>query len=387
MNSNNSVDNINGNVFYSTRKLLLFWFSVVLLCGATFFSAPVQAQDSIPFKRTPFNLFLSRSDHFDSSYIENHTYGFMLRLYAIDKFSDLKYSLDDYPSFRISPNRRTNVGFGFNYLWLGLNFAFNLPLINNDDLKYGETARMDAQMYIYGRKNILDFYLTYYKGFYLENPQDYVPEWDSESPYPNFPNMKQLTLGGAYTYIFNSERFSYKAAFIQNDIQKRSAGSFLLGSVLSYYHMKSDKATIIASGYDTLFPDLPIFNDTLLFKRFEYYSVGIRAGYAYSFVVKKYFFASLSAEPSLSFGATVERQKDNDLERSSKLVTGFMGRFAVGYNGPSYFAVFSYLFDSEDLADRDIAINYALGYWRVSVGVRLNWFQKKCRVVQTQMDR
>jgi hypothetical protein len=61
----------------------------------------------------------------------------------------------------------------------------------------------------------------------MVNPEDFI-EWDE--PYqPQVRNLETFSLGGNGFYLFNSRKFSYKAAYLRNEIQKRSAGSLSTG--------------------------------------------------------------------------------------------------------------------------------------------------------------
>ena len=92
-----------------------------------------------------------------------------------------------------SPNSNLNLGLQFNYKWFGLGLAFNFPFINNDNHKYGETTRFDFQTNIFTRSLAIDLYYQKYQGFYIENPEEYIPDWDPEFPYPQRPDIVSFT--------------------------------------------------------------------------------------------------------------------------------------------------------------------------------------------------
>src|SRR5687768_1596051 len=85
----------------------------------------------------------------DSNYVEDHTDDLTVRLLGSRKYTywDMRDNeIDEVVHYR--PNANNNVGFGVNYKWLGLNFAFNLPFFNDDDDKYGETTFLDLQSHL-----------------------------------------------------------------------------------------------------------------------------------------------------------------------------------------------------------------------------------------------
>lgn len=100
--------------------------------------------------------------------------------------------------------------------------------------------------------------------------------------------VRTLTLDGYY--LFNGKRFSYAAAYDQSVIQKRSAGSLMVGAM--YYH-----STI---AYDQGFnADLiMLMNDVGKMKQ---YQVSVGAGYAYNLVPCKGLLVSGMVMPMLVF--------------------------------------------------------------------------------------
>jgi len=365
----------------------VFVIIVIFFIGITsLFAQNEKKSDVEKFRRTIPNLFLAQHDKFDTTYIENHSYKFLLRFYGINKFNYLFFSHNNSPRIILSPNRRDNVGFGFNYLWLGINFAFNLPFINNDNDTYGETERMDCQMYIYGRKSVFEMFLQYYKGFYITNPEVINPNWNSSMNYPQLPGALQLSLGASYNYVFNSEKFSYKAAFIQNEIQKKSAGSPLLGMSLSLFGITNSSNSLIPNNIRALMQSQGMLSlDSSEIRRVNYNSIGIMGGYAYTLVVKKRLFISLSVEPGIGYGWVITEKKSKNRERKEWVSPNLTGRFSCGYNMDKYFLVFAYYVDTEAFRDDKNVTAFSLGYWKISAGVRLNWFKDFSEKVKIQM--
>ncbi len=79
----------------------------------------------------------------DTSYITDLTQDLTVRLYGSKKYTG--YRLRDWKakeSLVYRPNGPLNFGFGFNYKYLGINFGFNLPFVNKNDLN-GETKFID----------------------------------------------------------------------------------------------------------------------------------------------------------------------------------------------------------------------------------------------------
>jgi hypothetical protein len=226
------------------------------------------------------------------------------------------------------PNDQLNIGFGFNYKFIGIGLAFNFKFINNDDLIYGNTSRLDWNMNAYGRKSVIDLTFFYYKSFYLYNPQNVLNGWQQGDSNYIRPDVEMASVGLAYTYIFNHEKFSYKAAFVSNAIQKRSAGSFFLGGFINVSSVEADSSFFPSNSVFDTFPQLYAFGRG---------SVGISFGYAYNLIIKKYFYisSSLSLQPSLGSLSyrIVNRPEDSKNAPSVNVVP----RFAIGHNSPKWY--------------------------------------------------
>ncbi|MGN7720958.1 DUF4421 domain-containing protein [Chitinophaga sp. 22620] len=290
-----------------------------------FCSGAVKAQDH------PILEWL-RTDN-DSNYVEDHANDLTVRLLGSRKYTYWNIrdkEIDEVVHYR--PNANNNVGFGFNYKWLGVNFAFNLPFINDDDDKYGKTKFLDLQSHLYLRKLAVDFYGQYYEGFYEAEAAKRVSNAIAQRALSFRPDIINRDLGLNVQYIFNDKRFSYRAAFLQNEYQKKSAGSFLAGAEIFIWEMRGDSALAppeaLADG----------FYDGLPFTRTSQLSLAVNAGYAYTLVIAKHFFVTASLTGSAGANRTVFRFNGaRPRESGFNWQLNNTVRFAAGYNSSYYY--------------------------------------------------
>lgn len=273
----------------------------------------------------------------DSSYIEDHTNDLTFRLFGSRKynyFDIIDRGHDDQVLYR--PNTPFNVGFGFNYKFIGINLGFNLPFIN-DDKKYGKTRSLDLQTHLYLRKVVLDFYGQSYRGYYLANSRGLLNGFAPGDPLPVRPDLRNLNLGLSMQYIFNDRRFSYRAAWLQNEYQKKSAGSVLLGVDLFGSRMKGDSGLIPHN-----ISRADFFNN-INFYRTGVVSLAPSVGYAYTYVYKGHWFATASITASAGVNYTVLNLVDGS--NMSKVGFGWNNNFraSAGYNSSEYFAGVHYV--------------------------------------------
>lgn len=158
-------------------------------------------------------------------------------------------------------------------------------------------------------------------------------------------------------YAFNHRRFSYPAAFTQSYIQKRSAGSWLLGCTFQSGRIKETD-------------DAP---DELNNTRLSMNCFAIGGGYGYNFVVRKWLFHA-SLQPSLIVfndnSVRVSGKKFKQETHFPEMI--FNTRAAIIYNiNQRYLAGATFLFNTTMLGDRNDYTDVLKWRARAFVGIRL----------------
>ncbi len=307
----------------------------------------------------------------DTLYIKDMSHKLAIRVYGENKFTSFDVKDNEVDSMAsYSPNKNINLGFGVNYKWFGLGVAFNFPFINNDDDIYGDTKRFDLHTNIFTRKLAIDLYYSSYQGFYLENPEIYIPEWESGMPYPQRSDISTLKIGGSCTYAFKFHKYSTKAAFIQTDLQKKSAGSFLLGGFFSIFSVDGDSAFIPYELKDSYDPDLQFNHVGVL-------GGGVAFGYTHTFVLWKKFYISFTLVPGISYQGYDIAYEDGRAQKKGSFLAGrFQSRFALVYNSEKSFAGFTVTNDSyggNTGKEQRSSLNYEVGVIRFFYGRRFNF--------------
>ncbi|OHX65716.1 DUF4421 family protein [Flammeovirga pacifica] len=313
----------------------------------------------------------------DSTYYKSYNDFLHLRLYTVYKFNSLVVNSHDEQNNRrqlvYSPNGNINLGFGFNYKGLGINFGFNFPFINNDDKTLGHTKKLDMRSYMYGRRYAIDFGLQFYKGFYLT-------EFDKVTR-PNNPNppseirgdLTINTLGITAFKIQNYEKFSFRAAFAQTEVQKKSAGSLIYGPYFNMVFTKADSSLVPEHIRDEFHISSNVIKGT-------YGSLGLIGGYAQSFVLGERFF--LTGALAVGYGATYGNYTyttDNGHVHDTTWKGGVKlnGRVAFGYNHGRNYIGTSYVIESYNITtNHDNISMYWMGQFRINLVRRFNWTVK-----------
>lgn len=189
---------------------------------------------------------------------------FTMRLALID---------DSHANLRFYTPLRHTVTFSVNYRGLAVALAVNPASM------FGKRGSREFNINSYSNRYGFDFIYekdgSYEGSVRLDGEVEHFRDEIEE---------KSMTINGYYA--FNGRKFSYPAAFSQSFIQKRSAGSIMLGA--SYHHGSVDIVNQDEEYYQ---------EDNVRKIKLNYFSVGI--GYGYNFVPHSQWLIHLSALPSV----------------------------------------------------------------------------------------
>ncbi|MEA3476902.1 MAG: DUF4421 domain-containing protein [Bacteroidota bacterium] len=278
--------------------------------------------------------------NFDTNYIESYANDLVVRVFTSKKYTQTGIiDSEIQKSLVYHPNDRTNLGFGFNYKWIGLNLGFNFGFVNDDDDVYGNSKYWDFQTQFYLRKFVIDLYIQHYTGFYLSNSSEVFENWPDDGSFYKRGDIKSYIGGVNVQYIFNYRKFSYRAAYLQNERQKKSAGSWTLGGV-AYLSGSSGDSSFIPANIQ--YPDFFAGNQ---FNKSSSINFGFNGGYGHNFIIKSNFFFTVSFVAGLSLGGSSIHMIDSISETASGLAVDFTatGRIAFGYNSRRFYIGFSYV--------------------------------------------
>jgi len=303
----------------------------------------------------------------DSTYISLPKYPWSFRLYGVYKPINvlIRTNSDSLPSANYNPRAKIGIGIGTYYRSIGLWTGFRIDAFNRKNKR----VQLDLQLNQYGDRFTNDLYFQYYKGLFLENPEAF----SRYSPLPSSTNLRSdmsiLNYGLSSNYYFNWKRFSMRAAFVQSETQKKSAGSFLIGGSFSNFKFSADSSII---------PNSKLFTDQSI-RSGNFISLASNIGYSHTFVWKQHFYANLSAlaGPGISAWRYVIDDASEDKGIRPSFRVG--GRFSVGYNAERYFLGLSSVIDQFTVFFNDNNVSYVYGNMRLFIGYRPDFSSGKAR--------
>ena len=285
----------------------------------------------------------------DTAYYQPYSNKVTGRFYFSRKFTTLivRNVSKDY-EVRYRPNTSLNMGVGATYKWATLNLAYGFGFLNPERGR-GKTRYLDLQFHSYGRKFTIDLLGSFYTGFYLA-PRGKAANNDNE--YYLRPDLKVNAGGVTVQYVFNHGKFSYRAAFLQNEWQRRSAGTLLAGLEIYTGSIQAD-STIVPTAVDS---------ETAATRLTEmrFFELGPSLGYAYTYVYKRHFFVTGAASVSLSAGFNTFYDHDGKT-RATGITPNTLYKISGGYNSSSWAVSILYVSNAQSLArdtnDRAIRLN------------------------------
>lgn len=246
----------------------------------------------------------------------------------------------------LNTDYKATVSIGANYRGISAGLALNPASLSGRNSDY--ELNLNSYSNRYGFDVVFQSSRTL-SGHVTTNGKDYFADKD-------VMDMRMLAVNGYYA--FNGRRFSYPAAFSQSYMQKRSAGSWLLGFSYQGGTLKAGKHK------PESLPDFSIGVGHL----------GIGGGYGYNLVLGHRWLVHLSALPVLSIFNRNNVKVDGQRQDLNNKFTDLMltERAAIVRNmGEKYFACATLVMNNSLLGDGDGYINYRKWRVRLAFGIRL----------------
>ncbi|MDP4131259.1 MAG: DUF4421 domain-containing protein [Bacteroidota bacterium] len=305
-----------------------------------------------------------RLDH-DTSYYRTYRDRVTARAYLSRKYTALRFDPPgSVPDFDYHPNTSLNLGIGATYHAFTLNIGFGVNRFNPEEIR-GKTRYLDLQGHFYARKWNIDLLGEFYRGYYLTPKGLAAPAGED---YYKRNDLKLDLIGVAFYRSLNDRRFSYQAGLLQNEWQKQSAGSILVGGEIYYGSIHADSA-LVPGKLDTSYRKLNI-------DKLHFFEIGPGIGYAYTLVVKQHFFLLASVTINLAVRLSAEiSHSTGKLEDQIDFTPNHIVHVGLGYNTENW--CLSTLWVNTRINAAGITSNYQYG---VATGNYRLIFAKRLRI-------
>lgn len=264
-----------------------------------------------------------------------------------------------YLQFR--PSSSLVLGVAGYYRRLGLEMGFKLPTSDERRDRFGNSRIIDWSTTFYADQFGADVFFQRYRGYYVRNGYEADQTWRRGDPYPRYPDLAAFHLGGNAYYVFNHNRFSYRAAFTQMERQMKSAGSFLVMTSAAIMNFSNESQALIPQ------QRLPGYNNND-FRYARLYNLALAPGYGHTFVYDR-LYVSLSL--FMGLGLQHQRYIMNDrIENVGQVFRKYNMRLATGYFGEVFYGGGGLLLDNTSSRVRDLVLAVSSPSLRLFAGVR-----------------
>jgi hypothetical protein len=317
-------------------------------------------------------------DYSENDYYQTFEDQLTTRLYLAKKYTSLVMKApNEIQSLRYRPNTLTTLGINGSYKALSLSFGYGFGFLNPNKDEKGRTRSFDFQTHLYTRDWVTDIYAQFYKGYYLSIGG---APGTADKNYYRRPDLKVRLVGASAYRLLNGDRFSYRAGFLQNEWQKKSAGSVLLGAEIYYGTTKGDSA-LIPSHLNSYYPQRGINRVRLL-------ELGPGAGYAYTAVWEENLFITGSATVNADISMVKEVSDTTTANRTSISPNATL-RAVAGYNSEQWAFTISWLHNAANAKGRSSNYEYGIktGDFRVTLVKRFTPGHKLKKRLQPILER
>jgi hypothetical protein len=252
-------------------------------------------------------------------------------------------------------NANDILGFGLTYKIIDFDATFStgkstIFSARNESLK---------QFRISGSFTMRKFY---FRAFYSDN-KGMISSAENDA-YVSQPDVHMLRMGVQAIYIFNARRYSFRSAYFQNELQRKTAGSFLVRAEPFYRSLGTD-SRFVPVQHD----QVEVYGQQAGLHYLQAPGLLIMPGYGINVVARG---GAIFFSPFVLAGAGVALNiYKSDLGRLSSFNTEFAASAGVntGYNGENFYAKVRFTYDAYYMpidpaffSMRDLNLALVVGY-------------------------
>lgn len=330
-----------------------------------------------------FTTFFREFSNIDERYIEPQHFNYTVMLQNTNTYEE--YTLYGKEGQRISfaPDPSWRLGPYLGWRWVFLGYTFDLKHINANN---SHTNKKEFDLSLYSSLLGVDL-------FWRQTGNDYHVKRMNLGEHINCNAMRKAPFGGFKSsikglnlyYIFNHRRFSYPAAYAQSTVQRRSAGSMLLGIGYTQHKLEVDWDKFTQLVDDRLNQGVPPgeqakIDSSLMFSQVKYSDINVSCGYAYNWVFAKNWLFNASLSVGLAYNQSTSDTESEHFDimnfRFRNVNLDGIGRFGVVWNNTRWYAGMSTIIHSYNYRKSQFSTNNSFGsvnlYFGVNFGRKRN---------------
>lgn len=314
----------------------------------------------------------------DTNYIEPQRYNFTTMLQNTNTYEVYRIASDKGQSITFAPEANIRIGPYFGWRWIFLGYTVDITHLLQ---KSNDKRRQEYDLSLYSSMLGIDIYYRRTGNDYKIR-QLYLGEGVNTDPIrgTGYDGLTSSIRGFNLYYIFNHRRFSYPAAFSQSTIQRRSAGSPLLGIGYTRHTLEANWKELADLVSCRLGNHVKV-DSTLMFDKIKYTDVSVSGGYAYNWVFAHNWLLASSLSVALAYKQSSgdlphERFSFSDFKFSNINIDG-IGRFGLVWNNSKWYAGMSMILHAYNYRRSNFSTNNFFGSVNLYVG--FNFGKRKAK--------
>lgn len=314
--------------------------------------------------------FVKGFNDIDTTYIEPQRYNFTAMLQNTNTYEVYRLGTKDGQSITFAPDWSYRIGPYFGWRWVFLGYTFD---IKHFDIGQGDNSRQEYDLSLYSSQVGIDIYYRQTGNDYHIRRLNLGDDIDTHAiEGAGFSGLKSSIKGFNLYYILNHRKFSYPAAFSQSTIQRRSAGSPLVGIAYTNHKLSVDWEALDGLMRRRLGSEVAPLDTTLRFGTVSYTDISFSGGYGYNWVFAHNWLLAGSLSLALAYQhntGDVEHKRFSFRDFSfSKINLDAVGRFGLVYNNMKWYAGASAILHAYNYRNDRFSTNNVFGSVNIYVG-------------------
>ena len=328
---------------------------------------------------SPFKKFFNRSVEWfnatDTNYIQPNKYNLTMMLEQSTWFEHYHLSGTGENGNQLlgfAPKVNTKLGVYFGWRWIFLGYSIDLASLFKKEREKPRTE-MVFNLYsakfgvdLYYRKTGSNFRITTCKNF--DNAEKYIGT--------NFNGFNSKIKGLNAYYIFNSEKYSYPAAYSQSTNQKKSCGSLMAGFAFSQHDITFDQSKLPQEIKDQIRPSLN-------FNKLAYTDFNLSLGYGYNWVFAKNCLLNISLLPAIGYkkariNDTLTTPNSDWTQWVKDINFDLITRAGITWNNSKYYVGATLILHTYDYRKDNFSMTNSFGSLKIYAGFNF-WKRKQYR--------
>lgn len=364
---------------------ILIWLAAIPAIAATRDSLALVRHNRSFFHQVGdvFTRFFREFNNTDSAYIEPQRYNYTVMLQNTNTYESYTlYSKKGGQKITFSPEPSYRLGPYLGWRWVFLGYTFDLKHVSASS---DHTNKKELDLSLYSSLLGLDLFWRQTGNSYRIHSLDLGEKVNTEPiRKTDFDGFKASIKGVSFYYIFNHRKFSYPAAYSQSTIQRRSAGSWMVGLGYTQHQLEVDwdkLSRLVADRLGKTQSDKEVakIDSSLMFSKVEYSDYSATVGYGYNWVICPNLLFNASLSVGLAYNQSSSDSGDNKFNFRNFGFKNFnldgVGRFAIVWNNMKWYVGASTVIHTYNYKQDNFSTNNSFGSVNIYCGV--NFGRKK----------